>query len=350
MANKYIQFPYTWTGRTIVFKCQQFDENGNPTGKWLDDADGDFRASPGDDTIPMSESGIVSGLYYKSEGRKTWDDGIYRFYFIDDAESFLVGHAESLVYYDAEWLWIAGNMAAIADAVWDEAKGDHTAAGSTGKALNDIESEVGTILGRVDQTISVTESNIRGADSDTLKSLSDQIDAIPNSSDVADAVWDEAASGHVTGGTFGDKLQNKIPSANVNDYKADVSNLDVAVSTRASASVCTESRLSELDSGNIPADIDTLLTRLSATRASNLDYLDQSISSLDALIDRVVGIVGENQYIDQYSYIDGKMVSARMRIYTAAGSVGTDNDVLATYNITATYGISGTATLKIVKA
>lgn len=42
----------------------------------------------------------------------------------------------------------------------------------------------------------------------------------------------------------------------------------------ALASVCTEARLAELDPGNIPADIHTLLTRLSALRAGYLDELD----------------------------------------------------------------------------
>ncbi len=42
----------------------------------------------------------------------------------------------------------------------------------------------------------------------------------------------------------------------------------------ALASVCTEARLAELDAANIPADIDTLLSRLTATRAGYLDELD----------------------------------------------------------------------------
>lgn len=62
------------------------------------------------------------------------------------------------------------------------------------------------------------------------------VDDVPSAANVADAVWDEAASGHTTGGTYGDKLQSKVPSATIGDYKADVSNLDVAVSTRSSHS------------------------------------------------------------------------------------------------------------------
>jgi hypothetical protein len=62
------------------------------------------------------------------------------------------------------------------------------------------------------------------------------VDNIPSAASVSDAVWDEAASGHTTGGSFGDKLQSKVPSGSINDYKADVSNLDVTVSSRSSHS------------------------------------------------------------------------------------------------------------------
>jgi hypothetical protein len=42
---------------------------------------------------------------------------------------------------------------------------------------------------------------------------------------IADAVWDEAISGHTTGTTFGGKNQKVVPSETVGDYKADVSGL-----------------------------------------------------------------------------------------------------------------------------
>jgi hypothetical protein len=42
-----------------------------------------------------------------------------------------------------------------------------------------------------------------GADSDTLETISDQIDGLPGTGDIADAVWDESATGHISAGTFG---------------------------------------------------------------------------------------------------------------------------------------------------
>lgn len=56
----------------------------------------------------------------------------------------------------------------------------------------------------------------------------------------------------------------------------------------------------------------------------------------DDEINRILGLVHENTYIDQPGYDDNKnLTSARLRVYSVAGSVGTDNDVLATYTITA---------------
>ncbi len=41
----------------------------------------------------------------------------------------------------------------------------------------------------------------------------------------------------------------------------------------AQAAVCTEARLAELAAANLPADVDTLLSRLTAARATNLDEI-----------------------------------------------------------------------------
>ncbi len=87
----------------------------------------------------------------------------------------------------------APSAADVADAVWNEVVGDHAAPGTAGKALADASSAgdpwstalpgaygagtAGQILGsRLDRAISTAEGNIRGADGDTLKTLSEQLD------------------------------------------------------------------------------------------------------------------------------------------------------------------------------
>ena len=54
------------------------------------------------------------------------------------------------------------------------------------------------------------------------------------------------------------------------------------------------------------------------------------------LIDKILGLVHQNIYIDQTQFDrDGNLYEARLRIYSVSSSVGTSNDVLATYQISA---------------
>jgi len=53
-------------------------------------------------------------------------------------------------------------------------------------------------------------------------------------------------------------------------------------------------------------------------------------------IDRILGLVHENMYIDQTVFdAEGNMISARLRIYENSANVGTATGVLAAYRITA---------------
>jgi hypothetical protein len=74
-------------------------------------------------------------------------------------------------------------------------------------------------------------------------------------------------------------------------------------------------------------------------------------STYAAQLSRILGLIQENQYIDTTVFdVDDHMTSARLRTYSVSGSVGTDNDVLATYTVTATYDASGNmVTFKVVK-
>ena len=68
-------------------------------------------------------------------------------------------------------------------------------------------------------------------------------------------------------------------------------------------------------------------------------------------LSRARGLLGENQYIDEVVADDqGRMTSGRLRVYGAPESVGTDDDVTATYGIEATYEGDATyaATYKMV--
>ena len=87
--------------------------------------------------------------------------------------------------------------AAVADAVWDEAKAGHTAAGSFGEEVQ-------------------------------AHSLSTEITALndPTAAAVADAVWDEAIAGHVAGGSFGEEVQSHSTFDNTADQVIVTTNND----------------------------------------------------------------------------------------------------------------------------
>jgi len=66
-------------------------------------------------------------------------------------------------------------------------------------------------------------------------------------------------------------------------------------------------------------------------------------------IDLILGLCQENQSIDQTNYDGlGNLLTCRIRTYNNADSVGSDNDVIASYIMTATY--SGTSMLSFMVA
>lgn len=65
---------------------------------------------------------------------------------------------------------------------------------------------------------------------------------------------------------------------------------------------------------------------------------------------RALGLMQENQYIDQVVYTSGKVTSMRLRTYDSAVNVGTGTGVVATYTITAQYTVNSLDWFKAVKS
>lgn len=121
------------------------------------------------------------------------------------------------------------------------------------------EVKVGGYVDDVDQAISTTESNIRGADGDDLKDLSDQIDGL-NDLSQADVQAALTAQGYTVA------------------RAGNLDNLDAAISTVTSA-IAALNDLSQ-------ADVQAALTAqgYTAGRATNLDNLDAAISTVVAAV------------------------------------------------------------------
>ena len=127
----------------------------------------------------------------------------------------------------------APSAAAVADAVWDEATSGHTYAGTFGEQVKvdmddlvtkatDTYSLAAGNSGKLDTIDNFIDTEIAAILADTGTTLNDKIDVIdgivdsilassaPSAASIADAVWDEATSGHTTGGTFGEQVKTDI--------------------------------------------------------------------------------------------------------------------------------------------
>jgi hypothetical protein len=78
-------------------------------------------------------------------------------------------------------------------------------------------------------------------------------------------------------------------------------------------------------------DVEVVVDNINTTTLST----SATLNDVETKIDRVLGLLHENIYIDNTEYdIYDNLISARVRLYSVSSSVGTANDILATYQIT----------------
>ena len=76
-------------------------------------------------------------------------------------------------------------------------------------------------------------------------------------------------------------------------------------------------------------------------KTNDVDDVKTDTANLVVYSLRLLGLHKENTYIDTTVYDDNhNMTSARLRIYSVKGSVGTSSDVLETYTVTATFNVN----------
>ena len=112
--------------------------------------------------------------------------------------------------------------------------------------------------------------------------------AVPTAGEIADAVWDEAISGHTGAGSFGAKNQNLVPSETIGDYKADVSAL------ASQASVDTIDGIVDaikLVTDNLP-DSGQLLDLAAIKAVTDLLPDGGALTTIDANIDSILEDTG----------------------------------------------------------
>jgi hypothetical protein len=171
--------------------------------------------------------------------------------------------------------------AAITDAVWDEAQTGHTTAGTFGKYL-DV--EVSSVSGGG----GLTQQNVRDAMKLTPTAGAPSSDSVDEHLD--DILTDTGTTlpAQITG--LNDVAATDIVSSGaittsggaVSTVTTTTTNTDMrGTDSAALASVCTETRLAELDAANIPGDVDNILTDTGTTLPASISALnDISVSDI----------------------------------------------------------------------
>jgi len=73
-------------------------------------------------------------------------------------------------------------------------------------------------------------------------------------------------------------------------------------------------------------------------KTGSIQVFSNDFDTIATVLTRTLGLTQENFYMDQNVYdTDGNLTSGRIRIYSDAASVGGGSNIIATYNIAASY-------------
>lgn len=85
-------------------------------------------------------------------------------------------------------------------------------------------------------------------------------------------------------------------------------------------------------------------------KSENIQIFANDFDSVASMLQRVLGLVQENFSVDQTIYdSNNNLTSSRVRTYSNSSSIGTNNNIIATYLMTATYNESKMTSYKMEK-
>lgn len=140
-------------------------------------------------------------------------------------------------------------------------------------------------------------------------------------------------------------IKTAIDDLDFSSLEGKVDTIDANVDSILLDTTSIESKVDIIDT-----NVDTALVDLTSIE-SKVDTIDSVLDATKILVERILGLSQEDYSIDTTVYdANENMTSCRIRTYSVAASVGTDDDVLATYTMTATYNSNQTmATYKLTK-
>ena len=180
--------------------------------------------------------------------------------------------------------------ASIADAVWDEASSGHTSSGSFGLETNLVAHNLDHLMktavaSNTDMTTEIPDGTVlsnlmtKTGDTSDYAFATDSLESLGEGSvsaaNIADAVWDEATSGHVSAGTFGKLAADVL--ADTNEIQAD--DLTTTLTTI----------IGKIDT--IDGIVDSILVDTGTTLEGKIDAIDTVVDAI--LVDTaVIGAAG----------------------------------------------------------
>ena len=157
--------------------------------------------------------------------------------------------------------------------------------------------------------------------------------------EIADAVWDEAISGHTTAGSFGAKNQKAVPSETIGDYKADVSSLATSAALATVGSNVTSIKTKTDNLPASPAAVGSAMTLSdNAITAAVIatDAIDADAIKADAVSEIQSGLATASALATVAGYVDdleGRLTATRAGYLDKLNVSGTlaHSDAAATY-------------------
>ena len=157
--------------------------------------------------------------------------------------------------------------------------------------------------------------------------------------EIADAVWDEAISGHTTAGSFGAKNQKVVPSETIGDYKADVSSLatSAALATVGSNVTSIKTKTDNLPASPAAVGSEMTLSNNAITAAViATDAIDADAIKADAVSEIQSGLATASALATVAGYVDdleGRLTATRAGYLDKLNVSGTlaHSDAAATY-------------------
>jgi hypothetical protein len=156
--------------------------------------------------------------------------------------------------------------------------------------------------------------------------------SIPTAGAIADAVWDEATSGHTTSGTFGEQAKTDIDA--LITAVADVptnAELATALGTADDATLAAIAALNNLSAAQVNAEADTAISDAALATAANLatvaGYIDTEVASILTAVDTEVAAIKV--------VTDALTATAATKLALSAGTIVAANAITGTLSTTA---------------